>query len=110
MDYMLVDSTGNALDAFQDESLAIKAFAQLLNEDNAAAREVVLLAFDERGVAVGEPIVGADILPEAAVQLELNDVGFRRVGLTFSWTATALQRLLVPDVVGVSGDSVALAQ
>jgi len=112
MDYMLVDSTGNALDAFENEADALKAFVRLLKEDPAVALEVALFTFDERGVVVGEPTVGADLLPEAAVEVELDDASFRRVGgLTFSWTTiTTLQRLLAPDVLGVTGDGLALAQ
>ncbi len=111
MDYMLVDSSGNALDAFENEADALKVFARLLKEDKTVALEVALFSFDERGVVVGEPIVGADVLPEAAVEVELEDISFRRVGgLTFSWTTiTAWQRLLAPDVLGITGDCLALA-
>jgi len=111
MNFMLMDNSGNGLDAFSDEAQAIEAFVRLLKEDRSAALDVALLAFDDRGVAVGEPMVGADLLPETAVEVQLKDSGFRQIGgLTFSWTTiSTLQRLLAPDVVGATGEGLALA-
>ena len=97
MDYMLVDSYGNAVDAFTDRRAAEIALVGLVEEDHAAAHEVALLSFDGRGVVVGEPLVAADLQPESAIELSLEDARYRLVdgfGFTFSsWTAEVLRAL-----------------
>lgn len=106
MDYMLIDGYGNAVEAFQDRQAAETALLALVAEDHAAAHEVALLAFDSRGVAVGEPLVAADLQPESAVELEFEDARYRRMsGLTFSsWTAEILR---VVQPVGPNGGIIA---
>ena len=99
MDYMLMDNFGNALEAFDDRDAAEKALIALINDDLDAAHEVALLAFDSRGVAVGEPVVAADLRPEMAVLLTLSDGRFRRVnGLTFSSWSAGVMRVVQPLV------------
>jgi hypothetical protein len=105
MDYMLVDSSGNALDGFSDRDRAEAAFRQLLTEDPQAAYDVVLLTYDRRGVVVGEPVVAADLQPESAVRLVFEGDAYRRdEGLTFSsWSADALRTLLASAPAVVTG-------
>ena len=71
MDFMIFDSAGNAVEAFTDEQVAIKALRSLVLEDPEASRHLALLAFDEEGNAVGEAVVAADVAPESATRLSL---------------------------------------
>lgn len=98
MDYMLVDTTGNALDAFSDRTAAEKALLALVADDRAAASEVTLLAFDRRGVVVGEAIVAADLRPEAAVSIHFEGELYQQIeGLTFfGWPTETVRSFLTP--------------
>jgi hypothetical protein len=88
MDFMLVDSTGNAVDAFTDLEAAERALIALAADDALAAIHFAILAYNERGVAVGDPVVVADVRPEHAVRLEVEgDV--EHVGLTI-WASSCL--------------------
>ena len=73
MDFMLMDSAGNALAAFETRPEAIKAFQMLLGDDPTAKDEVALLAFNRLGFAVGEPLVAADVSPDTAVEVAITE-------------------------------------
>jgi len=66
MTYMILDITGNAIDTFDDAAVARATLRSLVREDPAGARELVLLAYDGSGRAVGEAVVGADVASQAA--------------------------------------------
>ncbi len=92
MDFMLMDSAGNALAAFETRPEAIKAFQMLLGDDPTAKDEVALLAFNRLGFAVGEPLVAADVSPDTAVEVAITGAQWCRIdGTTFSsWATNAI--------------------
>ena len=84
MDFMIFDSAGNAVEAFgRDQVAAAKALVAMVREDPDASRHLAILAFDEHGEAVGEPVTIADILPEMASTVMLVGAWSHRNALTF---------------------------
>lgn len=72
MDYMIFDSTGDAIESFKVERRAIEALVERARGDVDAARELILLAFDRDGIAVGEAVTVADVLPEMATSMRVT--------------------------------------
>lgn len=61
MRFMILDQTGNAVDAFDNGHDARAALRAMVIVDASSASELALVAFDEGGHAVGEPEIAADI-------------------------------------------------
>ena len=59
MDFMIFDSSGNALGAYEDEASAHAAL-RTIAELNPDAADVALICYDH-GVAVGEALTPADL-------------------------------------------------
>ena len=83
MDYMIIDSTGNALGAYEDEIEAHAALRQIAETEPAAA-DVALLSY-VNGVAVGEAMTPAN-LPVASYSVEPSGWTFA-IGMTRAVTA-----------------------
>jgi hypothetical protein len=104
MDFMLMDTSGNAIDSYPRARDAEAALIALVDQDPSAAEEVALIAFDRRGVAVGEPVVVADLRPELAVELELEGEGQTRNGLTvLAWGVDVVLPLAEGFVTNLEG-------
>jgi hypothetical protein len=91
MDFMIFDTTGNAVAAYPDALSASDALRALVIDDPEAGRELALFAFDEEGHAVGEAVVGADVAPEYAGKVSLTGTKWLRYNAeTFVevWTRT----------------------
>jgi len=75
MTFMIIDSTGNAIEAFEDVAQGREVLRAIVTNDPTAARELALIAFDDDGNAVGDPEIAADlgVAPEAAHQMTLAD-------------------------------------
>jgi hypothetical protein len=71
MDFMIMDSAGNAIESFDSDSDAMDALIGFAEGDERTATELAVLAFDDEGELVGEPITVADLLPEAATKLTM---------------------------------------
>lgn len=56
MDYMILDTAGNALAAFDDEISARAAIHTIVALQRDAAEHVVLLAYDDDGLPVGDAL------------------------------------------------------
>jgi len=76
MSFMIFDSAGNAVDAFDDERQAVVALLSMVREDYDVIRHLAILAFDSAGEAVGEPVTVANLLPELATTLHLKGEGW----------------------------------
>lgn len=66
MNFSIFDS-GNLVASYAEESAARDALAQLVADDLEAADEVVLIAFDDDGQPVGEPVLGSAVRPRQPV-------------------------------------------
>jgi hypothetical protein len=88
MNFMIVDSNGNALDAFESYSAARNELRAMAFEDPRAARDLALLTFNDNGLAVGEAVVAADVAPEVLGEISIISLGWHEVTAhTFSaWT------------------------
>jgi len=88
MAYMIFDSAGNAVETFESERAARIELVRLAEQDPAAARSLVVLAFDETGEVVGDAVTVADIAPELAATLILHGEGWTQTRLTVrgSWS------------------------
>lgn len=88
MNFMILDSNGNALDAFESYWAARDELRTMALDDPQAARDLALLAFDDDGLAVGEAVVAADVAPDVVSHVEIVSAGWHKVsGHTFSaWT------------------------
>jgi hypothetical protein len=100
MDFMILDSAGNAVEAFESERDAIKALLGIADEDRRAAQHLAILAFDSDGDAIGEPLTVADVRPEAASTLVMVGNIWERRGTLTLWSppagAAAPLRLVEP--------------
>src|SRR3954447_8134588 len=83
MSYMILDSAGDAVDAFDTEAEARTALLAMVREDPTVARHLAILAFDGQGEAFGEPLTVADILPELATVACMDGEWTQRNALTF---------------------------
>jgi hypothetical protein len=89
MDYMIMDSAGNAVEAFQSDAAAIAALVSIARSDAGAARHLAVIAFDEHGDAIGEPLTVADVVPEAATTVVLASASWV-LQTPLNWLATRL--------------------
>ena len=89
MDYMIMDSAGNALEAFESDAAAIAAMISIARSDASAAHHVAVIAFDEHGDAIGEPLTVADVEPEAATTVVLASASWV-LQTPLNWLATWL--------------------
>lgn len=61
MDYMILDSDGNALASFTDEVTARATLQAIALVEPAAANHTALLTYDEDGMPVGEALFAWDV-------------------------------------------------
>jgi hypothetical protein len=61
MRYMILDSAGNAVDAFDDLQMAIAALKQMVENEPEAAEHLVLLSYDGQGNPVGKVLTVEDV-------------------------------------------------
>jgi hypothetical protein len=61
MTYSIFDSTGNLVDAFDDRDAAIAALRAIVQAEPEAADDVFLVAQDEDGHMVGDPVYGSSL-------------------------------------------------
>ena len=73
MDYMILDSAGNALASFQDEETAHATLYAMSQVEPLAAEDVALIAYGDDGLPVGEAMFIAD----AAASGHLRGFGLR---------------------------------
>jgi hypothetical protein len=59
--YMLLDSTGSAINAYHEEVAAHAALRATVADDPAAAADIFLLAYDDDGNPVGEAVTIEDL-------------------------------------------------
>lgn len=65
MYYALIDSTGNLIDTYDSEGAAKAALAEFVRDEPEIADHVAVLAYDDQGEPVGEPLSGSSIEPMA---------------------------------------------
>lgn len=56
MYYVLLDSTGNALDSYAEEKDAMARLEQIVEDDPSAADDYAMLAYGPDGLPVGEAV------------------------------------------------------
>jgi hypothetical protein len=71
MDYMILDSAGNALASFEDELTARATLHAIAAVDPDAAEHVALLAYDDAGMPVGDALTVVDCDPPVSVEPSL---------------------------------------
>ena len=54
--YVILDSTGNLVESFDDERQARATLQQIVGEEPEAAEHLALLTYDEHGEPVGDAI------------------------------------------------------
>jgi hypothetical protein len=88
MNFVIMDSNGNALDAFESYAAARDELRNLAFADRDGARDLALLTFDENGLAIGDAVVAADVAPEVLNKLQIVSAGWREIScFTYSaWT------------------------
>lgn len=93
MNYMILDSAGNAVEAFDTEREARAALIAFVREDAEAGQHLAILAFDEEGEAFGEPVTVGDLIPELAMHVTLVGSWWMLNPLTFvaRWSGTPLR-------------------
>lgn len=112
MNFMIFDSTGNAIDAFDDGDQARIALREMIIADPSAATELALFAFDESGSVVGEAEIAADVVPELVRRMTLRGafsfVQLNYVTFTSIWrTEGAVEQSRSLNGVAASGEAVA---
>jgi hypothetical protein len=68
MDYMILDSAGNALASFEDELDARATLHAIVAVEPEAAEHVVLLAYNDEGMPVGDAMSAFDCPPAVIVE------------------------------------------
>ena len=68
MKYMILDSRGNAVDAFSTQVAARATLRAIVAEEPDAADELVLLAYNAEGRPVGEAATFYDLAPAATIK------------------------------------------
>jgi hypothetical protein len=68
MDYMILDSAGNALASFNDETTARATLHAIAAVEPEAAEHVVLLAYDDEGMPIGEALTVLDCPPAVTIE------------------------------------------
>ena len=61
MNYVILDSTANLVDAFDQEHEARAALDAIVHQDPDAADDYALLAYDDTGRPVGEALTSAQL-------------------------------------------------
>jgi hypothetical protein len=56
MYYVILDSTGNLVESFDDENAARAALERMVHDEPEAADHLALLTYDEHGEPVGEAV------------------------------------------------------
>lgn len=56
MYYVLLDSTGNLIESYREEDAAQAALARIIEDEPDAVDDVVLIAYDEAGDRVEDPV------------------------------------------------------
>jgi hypothetical protein len=104
MDYMILDSAGNALAAFEDELTARATLHAIVALEPDAAEHIVLLAYDEQGMPVGEALSVEDCDPPVSV--EPSEFVLTRSTQAVIRRVTSQQRRYVASSVPVWDDRV----
>jgi hypothetical protein len=65
MNYVILDSTANLVDSFDDETQARAALEAIVRLDPRSAGEYALIAYDEDGQPVGDAVLGSDLVVHA---------------------------------------------
>jgi hypothetical protein len=68
MTYVVLDSTANLAESFDDETEARAALQAIVHLDPASAGEYALLSYDENGRPVGEAVLGIRPDPHAGIR------------------------------------------
>lgn len=55
MHYVLLSSTGNMIDSFQEESAARAALQRIVDAEPEAAEDIVLMTYGDDGLPTGDP-------------------------------------------------------
>lgn len=56
MHYVLLSSTGNMVDSYEDESIARAALQRIVDVEPKAAEDVALMTYGDDGQPVGDPV------------------------------------------------------
>lgn len=59
--YVILDSTANLVESFDDEEEAREALEQMVQQDPDEADDYGLLQYDDNGNPVGEVLMGSDL-------------------------------------------------
>jgi len=65
MTYVILDSTANLVDSFDDEMEAREALEAIVRLDPGSAGEYALITYDQSGQPVGEALIGSDLVVHA---------------------------------------------
>lgn len=76
MAFVIMDSTGNALDSFEERDAALAGLRALALDDPCQASDLALLTFDDQGHATDEAVVVADVVPEVVSELAMVGDGW----------------------------------
>lgn len=61
MDYMILDSRGDAVATFDDETAARATLRAIAQSEPDVASDLVMIAYDDDGMPVGEAVTAADL-------------------------------------------------
>jgi hypothetical protein len=56
MHYVLLSSTGNLIDSYEDESAAHSALQRFIDSELDAAEAVALMTYGDDGMPIGDPV------------------------------------------------------
>ena len=56
MNYVLLSSTGNLIDSYEDESEAHATLQRIVDAEPDAAEDVALMTYGDDGMPVGDPV------------------------------------------------------
>jgi hypothetical protein len=56
MNYVLLSSTGNLIDSYEDESEAHAALQRIVDAEPHAAEDVALMTYGDDGMPIGDPV------------------------------------------------------
>jgi hypothetical protein len=59
--YIILDSTANLVESFDDEQEARLALEKIIRQDPASADEYALLTYSDEGEPVGDALVASDL-------------------------------------------------
>ncbi len=99
MDYMVLDSAGNAVSAFDNLTAARAAMRAIVDREPDAAHELMLVQYDAEGHAVGEAHLAEDFVD---VPLETGFLAWTGPGTVQPADAQAGYRY-APGIGGSSG-------